>query len=82
MDRDEFLSGVFAQDGVDIFSRFPSLLAGGGNEDLFDHFQHYLDVEFDVGTGITTFEVQAFTPEQAQHLAQRLLEGAKNSSTN
>lgn len=77
LDRDGFLTGMFAQETVDIFSRFPSHLAGKGNEDLFDHFQHYLDVEFDSATGITSFEVQAFTPEQAQQLAQRLLEGGE-----
>lgn len=77
LDRDAFLTDIFTQDRVDIFSRFPGIFSGSSREDLFQHFQHYVEVKFDPGTGITSFEVQAFTSAQAQQLAQRLLEGSE-----
>ena len=78
LNQDGFLNSVFARESADIFSRFPSLWAGNTEEDLYQHYQHYVDVQFDPSTGITSFEVQGFTPLDAQQLAQRLLDGSEN----
>lgn len=78
LNNDGFLNSVFTRESVDLFSRFPSLWAGKTEEDLYQHYQHYVDVEFDPSTGITSFEVQGFTPEDARQLAQRLLDSSEN----
>ena len=78
LNSDGFLKGVFTREGVDLFSYFPSFLAGETEEDLYQHYQKYVAVKFDPSTGITSFEVQAFTPEDARQLAQRLLDSSEN----
>lgn len=77
VNRDGFLDAIFSGDNVDVFSRYPSILAGNTREDLFQHFQQYLSVDFDTSTGITTLAVQAFTPTDARELAQRLVSGSE-----
>lgn len=62
----------------DIFHRFPTLLSGSTQEDLFEHFQSFIDVSYQSTTGITTLKVRAFTPEDAQKLASALLRHAEN----
>lgn len=64
--------------GVDVLWSYPGLLASASNERLWRHFQSFLSVDFDNSTGITTLKVQAFRPEDAQVLAQGLLENAEN----
>lgn len=73
-----YLQSVFAGDQVDVFSRFPTLLAGDTQEDLYQHFQDFIDVDFDTSTGIVTLEVQAFAPDDAVTIAERLLAGGEN----
>lgn len=73
LDRDGLLSRVFGADNVDAFSQFPSTLAGYAPDDLYVHFQKYVDVTFDPASGITTLKVQAFSPRDAHQIAERLL---------
>lgn len=81
VNSDGFLTNLFSKPEIDIFSRFPSILSGDGKEDFFLHFQHYVDVDFDVSTGITTLSVQAFSPQDAQELASRIV-GASEELVN
>lgn len=67
------LAKIFAEPGVDVFSRFPTALTGETREDLFRHFQHYVDFDFNVSTGISTLSVQAFTPAEANRLTSAIL---------
>jgi capsular polysaccharide transport system permease protein len=73
----EALPALFGAPGIDRFSRFPTLLTGDTREDLYKHFQHYVDVDFNTSTGISTISVQAFTPQDAQRLTQALLASAE-----
>lgn len=77
INRDGMLSKIFADPVVDALSQFPSVFTGNSGEDLYKHFQHYLNVDFDSSTGITTLDVQGFSPEQAQVLATRLVAGSE-----
>lgn len=77
IDQDGFVSRIFAADGIDVFSAFPSLLAGNDWEDFYRHFQGYVSADFDSQANITTVEVQAFTPEDAYALAQRIMEASE-----
>lgn len=72
INRDGLVSRMFEGPTLDLFSGFPSLLAGSGREHLFRHFQHYLDASYDEKTDISYIEVQAFTAETAQTLAERI----------
>ncbi len=74
---DEFVSKMYGADGVDMFSRFPGLFAGSSKEDFYKHFQHYVDVDFDVGTGITTLSAQGFSAEEAKELVRRLVKASE-----
>lgn len=79
LNEDGFLRSVFGAEGVDFFSRFPTLLTGGdAREDFYRHFQSFVDVDFDTSTGIVALEVQAFTPEDAVTIAERLLEAGED----
>jgi ABC-2 type transport system permease protein/capsular polysaccharide transport system permease protein len=77
LDRDHFLSGIFAPGAVDIFSRFPTFLSGDTREDFFRHSQRYIDVDFNRGTNITRVEVQAFRPDDARNLAVKILSASE-----
>lgn len=77
LDSDGTLNRVFGVDGADMFSRFPSLISGNTKEGLYEHFRRFVDVEFKTSTGISTIEVQAFTPEDARLLTDKLLQAAE-----
>ncbi len=77
INKDGFLSGIFARADLDIFSRFPTVFSGRTKDDLFQHFQGYIDVEFKQSTGVITLDVQAFSPEDAKALAERMLLGGE-----
>jgi len=62
----------------DILWAYPGLLSTANNERLWRHFNSLLSIDFDSSTGITTLKVQAFAPDDAQALAQGLLESAEN----
>jgi capsular polysaccharide transport system permease protein len=68
------LDEVYGRDGVDSLSRYPNLFYGRS----LDEFQRYLKsrilVTFNSNTGISTLQVQAFTPAEAQAIARLLLE--------
>lgn len=64
--------------GGDFIWAYPGLLAAANNERLWRHFQNLISVDFDNSTGITTLRVQAFAPDDAQIIAQGLLENAEN----
>lgn len=77
LDGDGMLSAIFAADNVDMFSRFPGMWAGDTREDLYDHFQKYLHVEFQRSTGVSVLDVQSFSPEAARRIAEKLLVAAE-----
>ncbi len=52
--------------GLPLEERMP----GGAIEDLTDYWQRMVKVYSDAGTGLIDLEVQAFTPQEAQHIAR------------
>ncbi|MEM7188121.1 MAG: hypothetical protein AAF439_00795 [Pseudomonadota bacterium] len=42
-------------------------------EDMVDHWNHMVDVAIDPSTGLISIEVRAFTPDDAQEIAQAIL---------
>lgn len=58
---------------ADLLWSYPGLLWRRSDERLWQHFQRFIAIDHDKGTGITTLKVQAFRPEDARDLADALL---------
>lgn len=63
--------------GADPLSRYPRPWESASNESLFKGFQRFVTVGYETSSGISTLRVEAFTPEDAQHLTQALLDGGE-----
>lgn len=68
---------VYARPGVDAFSRLPKPFSDSSNETFRKQFQKYLTLGYDSQTGISTLRVQAFTAQDAQRIADALLDGGE-----
>jgi capsular polysaccharide transport system permease protein len=77
LNQDGLITRMFARDGIDPFSAFPSTLSGSSKEDLYRHFQHYVHASFDRATNITHVEVEAFTPAEARQIAERIMQASE-----
>ncbi|MCO4318291.1 capsule biosynthesis protein [Phyllobacterium sp. 21LDTY02-6] len=71
------LRQIFSRPEGDVFARFPAPWQSPTEEALYEHYLQFIDVETDSSGGITTLEVRAFRPEDAQQLALALLERAE-----
>ena len=69
----DHLRDYFARPEADRFNRFPSFYRYDTLEQLFRHFQHYVSVDIDAASGLSTLSVQAFRPEDAQALVTAML---------
>lgn len=64
--------------GGDPFSRYPRPWEGRSQEDFYKGFQRFIVVGYDSTTGISTLRVKAFTPQDSQILAQRMLDSGES----
>ncbi len=71
------LREVLSRPEADFLARFPSLWNKSTEEALFEHYLDFVTIETDSGGGVTTLRVRAFRPEDAQMLAQALLDRAE-----
>ena len=76
--RDADLVARLQRSGVDFLWGYPGFLGRPSDEKLWRHFQNFLSIDFDPGTGITTLEVQAFRPDDAREIAEVLLKSAED----
>lgn len=68
------LEAMFNREGADFLARYPSLIYGPEAEEFYRYFQRMVTVVHIDKTGISTLRVRAFRPEDAQQIAERLLE--------
>lgn len=68
---------AYARPGVDGLSRLPRPFSDGSNETFRKQFNSYLTVGYDSQTGISTLRVQAFAADDAQRIADGLLQGGE-----
>lgn len=73
LDARHQLRDVFSRSGTDWFTRFPSFWRRNTAESLFDYYLGRVTVFYNQTTGITSLRVSAYTPEDAQVMAQTLL---------
>jgi len=71
------LKRAYGRAGVDAFSRLPRFWQDGSFDDFYRGFSSYVTVGYDSTTGISTLRVQAFSPDDATMIAQRLLGGGE-----
>ena len=70
----EDLRAIFSRPEADWLSRYPNWIYGPEIEDLYRYYLRHVDVVFDTTTGITTLTVKAFRAEDAQRIANHLLD--------
>lgn len=68
---------AYARPGVDVFSRLPRIFSDPSEETFRKQFNSYLTVGYDSQTGISTLRVQAFSADDAQRIADALLQGGE-----
>jgi len=74
----DHLRDVFDRPEADIITRFPSRIWGSSFEQLYKHYQNFVDVTYDSVTGVTTLQVMAYRAGDAQRIAQALLGYSEN----
>ena len=68
------LRAIYGHPAADFLARYPSILHNGSEEQLYRYFQHRLTVVVNSSTNLTTLRVDAFTAQDAQRVAEALLE--------
>ena len=64
---------MYGRDGVDLLSRYPSIIYGSSNEDLFRFYKRMTLVTYNSTTGLTSLDAEAFRPDDALQISRSLL---------
>jgi capsular polysaccharide transport system permease protein len=64
---------MYSRPQADFLARFPSIIFGRTDEELYEYYQRMITVIHSEKTGITTLKTYAFTAGDAQRIAQALL---------
>jgi capsular polysaccharide transport system permease protein len=68
------LRAVFSRPEGDLITRFPGMFFWRKDfEALYHTYSHFVSVELDGSTGVSTLTVKAYRPEDAQNVARELL---------
>jgi len=67
------LREIFNRPEADFVTRFPHYHFSSSFEALYRHYLGFVDVETDPATGVTTLQVKAYRPEDAQAITAALL---------
>jgi capsular polysaccharide transport system permease protein len=73
LERQNDLRTIFGRPEGDLVARFPGILKRSDFEALFRRYNYFVSVETDTSTGVTSLDVKAFRPEDAQKVASALL---------
>jgi capsular polysaccharide transport system permease protein len=69
----DHLRDIFNRPEADFITRFPHFFSSSSFEALYNHYLNFVDVETDPATGVTTLQVKAYRPEDAQAITQALI---------
>ncbi len=75
--RSAGLDQIYARAEADFLARYPRFFSKRNSENQFRYFKSMTSVKFDKQTGISTLTVLAFTPEDAQMVARKLIESGE-----
>jgi capsular polysaccharide transport system permease protein len=73
LQQNDHLNEVFDRPEADFLTRFPSPIWGSSFEQLYKHYQDFVNVSYDSVTGVTKLQVKAYRSEDAQNIAKALL---------
>jgi capsular polysaccharide transport system permease protein len=73
LENHDHLRDIFDRPSADLVTRFPNFLSGSSFEALYKHYTGFVSIGFDSTTGLSTLEVKAYRPDDAQHIALALL---------
>jgi capsular polysaccharide transport system permease protein len=74
LDEHDDLRAILDRPGADIVSRFPGMFSWRDDfEALYKAYSRFVSVDFDATTNVSTLEVKAYRPEDAQKINKALL---------
>jgi capsular polysaccharide transport system permease protein len=74
LERENDLRTLLGRPEGDLISRFPGVMFWRQDfESLYDAYSRFVSVEVDSTSGVSTLQVKAYRPEDAQRIAQALL---------
>ena len=73
---------MYGKSAADPFSRVPKPWQSGSFDELHNGLKGYLTIGYNATTGISTLRVEAFSPKDAQAVAQQLLIGGERLINN
>lgn len=74
LDREDGLRALLSRPEGDFVSRFPGIRFWRNDfEALYDAYSRFVSVEIDATTGVSTLQIKAYRPEDAQRIADALL---------
>ncbi len=68
------LRAIYGTSEADRLARFPNIFFGQTSDEFHRYLQRRMVISFNPNTGISTLQVQAFRPEDAQRISNRLME--------
>jgi BexC/CtrB/KpsE family polysaccharide export inner-membrane protein len=77
LEAHDHLREDLAAPGADFLSRFPRPFERPSFENLAQAYPRFVNVSYNYSTGISTLEVKAFRPQDAQQIASTLLDGSE-----
>ncbi len=73
----DHLREIFSRPETDAITRFPNFYSRNNFEQLYKHYQKWIKVDLDEGTGITTLRADAYRPQDARDFLGALLKHAE-----
>jgi capsular polysaccharide transport system permease protein len=78
LEASHLVRGSFDSQKADFFDRFPGPDRDESFEALYKYFRRHVDVDYDTTSSITTLTVRAYSAEDSQRIAERLLALSEN----
>jgi capsular polysaccharide transport system permease protein len=75
--RDDGLKDLLSRPQGDFINRFPNVFTRNTREQLYRHFQNFVDLTIDTESGIARLRTVAFTPQDAKALNNAMLRNAE-----
>ncbi len=75
--RDDGLKDILSRPEADFLTRFPAPWSRGNGEELFRYYKRAIDINTNSSSGVTTLQVKAVRADDAEKLANALLQHAE-----
>ncbi|MCW2391909.1 capsular polysaccharide transport system permease protein [Sphingobium sp. B1D7B] len=77
LNRENDFVRAYSAPSISIFDRFNPMGTGGTFEDLYKYYEKKVEIQQDSTSSIVTLTLRAYTPQDAHHFNERLLEMAE-----